>query len=66
MHQKYREATVYGAFLDGRNKYLLFYEAVTDVIANDGTIDDAAAIAAKAEQGARDRARYWQAVTENV
>lgn len=66
MQQNDREVAVYGAFLNGRSKYLAFYEAVTDVIANAGTIDDVAAIAAKAEKGARARARYWQAVTENV
>ena len=40
MNQEARELTVYGAFLRGHNKHMVFYECVKDIVASGGSIED--------------------------
>lgn len=40
MNQEARKLSVYNAFLRGHNKHMVFYECVTDIVENGGSIED--------------------------
>lgn len=66
MNQAARVLSVYGSFLRGAGQHLTFYECVSDLVENGGSIEDVTELVREAKKGESDRIYYQKEVMADV